>query len=91
LNNPSERTSTSKQQAEPGFQARIWYYFLKVCWYMNLFIYNLYNEKWYTYKILGGKPEGKRPIGISRRRWEGNIKMDVRGIEWDNMDWINLT
>jgi predicted membrane protein len=37
-----------------------------------------------------GKPEGKRPLGRPRRRWVGNIKMDLRVIEWDDIDWINL-
>jgi hypothetical protein len=36
-----------------------------------------------------GKPEGKRPLGRPRDRWVGNIKMDLREIEWD-MDWIYL-
>jgi hypothetical protein len=36
------------------------------------------------------KPEGKRPLGRSRRRWVNNIKMDVREIEWDGMDWNDL-
>jgi hypothetical protein len=40
--------------------------------------------------ILVGKPEGKRPVGRPRRRWLDNIKMDLRGIEWDDMDWIDL-
>jgi hypothetical protein len=43
------------------------------------------------YRILVGKPEGKRPPGGSRRRWEDNIKMALRDIGWDNMDWIDLT
>jgi hypothetical protein len=33
---------------------------------------------------------GKRPLGRSRRRWEDNIKMDLREIEWGGMDWIDL-
>jgi hypothetical protein len=37
-----------------------------------------------------GKPEGKRPIGRPRRRWVDNIKMDLREIEWDGMDWVDL-
>jgi hypothetical protein len=37
-----------------------------------------------------GKPEGKRPLGISRRRWKDNIKMDLREIEWRGMYWIDL-
>jgi hypothetical protein len=35
-------------------------------------------------------PEGKRPLGRPRRRWVVNIKMDLRGIGWDIMDWIDL-
>jgi hypothetical protein len=42
------------------------------------------------YKILVRKPEGKRPLGRPRSRWVDNIKMDVREIEWNGMDWINL-
>jgi hypothetical protein len=37
-----------------------------------------------------GKPEGKRPLGRPRRRWVDNIKMDLREIRWDGMDWIVL-
>jgi hypothetical protein len=35
-----------------------------------------------------GKPEGKRPLGRQRRRWVDNIKMDLREIGWDGVDWI---
>jgi hypothetical protein len=42
-------------------------------------------------RILVGKPEGKRPHGRPRRRWVGNIKMDLREIRWDVRDWIKLT
>jgi hypothetical protein len=41
-------------------------------------------------RILVGKPEGKRPLGRPRPRWVDNIKMDLRDIEWDGMDWIDL-
>jgi hypothetical protein len=37
-----------------------------------------------------GKPEGKRPLGRPRRRWEDNIRMDVREIGWGGMAWIYL-
>jgi hypothetical protein len=37
-----------------------------------------------------GKPEGRRPLGRPRRRWEANIKMDLREIVWGGMDWIDL-
>jgi hypothetical protein len=37
-----------------------------------------------------GKTDGKRPLGITRHRAEGNIKMDVREIRWGGMDWIDL-
>jgi hypothetical protein len=43
-----------------------------------------------AFKILVGKPEGKRPVGIPRHRWEDNIKMDFREIGWGGMDWIYL-
>jgi hypothetical protein len=48
-------------------------------------------EKRNAYRILVGKPEGKRPLGRLRRRWEDNIKMDLREIGWGGMDWIDLT
>jgi hypothetical protein len=47
-------------------------------------------EKRYAYGILVGKPEGKRPLGRPRRRWEDNIRMDLREIGWRGMDWIDL-
>jgi len=43
-----------------------------------------------AYKILVGKPEGKRPLGRPRRRWEDNIRMDLREIEWQGVDWMHL-
>jgi hypothetical protein len=42
-------------------------------------------------RILVGKPEGKRPLGRPRRRWEDNIRMDLREIGWSGTDWIDLT
>jgi hypothetical protein len=47
-------------------------------------------EKRNAYRILVGKPEGIRPLGRPRRRWEHNIRMDLREIRWGCMDWINL-
>jgi hypothetical protein len=41
-----------------------------------------------AYRILVGKPEGRRALGRPRRRWVDNIKMDLREIGWDGMDWI---
>jgi hypothetical protein len=43
-----------------------------------------------TYRILVGKREGKIPLGRPRCRWMDNIKMDLRGIGWDGMEWIAL-
>jgi hypothetical protein len=43
-----------------------------------------------AYGILVGKPEGKRPLERSRCRWVDNIKMDLREIGWDGIDWIDL-
>ncbi|KAJ4432902.1 hypothetical protein ANN_15158 [Periplaneta americana] len=42
-----------------------------------------------TYRVLVGRPEGKRPLGRPRRRWEDNIKMDLREVGYDR-EWINL-
>jgi hypothetical protein len=47
-------------------------------------------EETISYMVLMGKPEGKRPLGRTRRRWENNIKMDLREIGWRDMDWIDL-
>ena len=41
-----------------------------------------------VYRGLVGKPEGKRSLGIPRRRWEDNIKMDLQEVEWWGMDWF---
>jgi len=43
-----------------------------------------------VYRILVGKPEGKRPLGRPRRRWEDNIKMDLQEVGCEGMDWIEL-
>jgi hypothetical protein len=43
-----------------------------------------------AYRILVGKPEGKRPLERPRRRWVHNIRMGLRDIGWGGMDWIDL-
>ena len=43
-----------------------------------------------VHKVLVGKPEGKRPLGRPRRRWEDNIKMDLQKGGYGGMDWIKL-
>ena len=43
-----------------------------------------------AYRFLVGKPDGKRPLGRSRRRWENNIKMDLQEVGCEGMDWIDL-
>jgi hypothetical protein len=43
-----------------------------------------------AYRILAGKPEGKRPLGRPRSMWVDNIKMNLRDIGWDGIDWIDL-
>jgi len=42
------------------------------------------------YRVLFGKPEGKRPLGRLRHRWEDNIKMDLQEVKFAGMDWIDL-
>ena len=43
-----------------------------------------------VYRILMGKPEGKRPLGRPRHRWEDNIKMNLQEVGCGGMDWIDL-
>jgi hypothetical protein len=43
-----------------------------------------------VYRVLVGRPEGKRPLGRSRCRWEDNIQTDLREIEIDGANWIRL-
>ena len=47
-------------------------------------------ERRAVYRILVGKPEGKRPLGRPRRRWEGNIKMDLQEVGCGGGDWMEL-
>ena len=47
-------------------------------------------EKRIIYKVLVGKPEGKKPLGRPRHRWEDNIKMDLQEVGCGGMDWIEL-
>jgi hypothetical protein len=47
-------------------------------------------EKKNAYRVLMGKPEGKRPLGRPRHWWHSNIKMDLTEIGWSGMNWIDL-
>jgi hypothetical protein len=47
-------------------------------------------EKIGVYRVVKGKPEGKRPLGRPRYRWEGNIKTDIQEGWWGGVDWMNL-
>ena len=47
-------------------------------------------ERGGVYRVLVGKPEGKRWLGRPRRRWEDNIKMDLQEVGCGDMDWIDL-
>jgi hypothetical protein len=47
-------------------------------------------EKRNTYRLLVGKPEGKIPLVIPRRRWVDNIRMDLEEVGWGDVDWIGL-
>jgi len=42
------------------------------------------------FRVLVGRPEGKRPLGRLRLRWEDDIKMDLSDVEWGGMDWIDM-
>jgi hypothetical protein len=47
-------------------------------------------EKRKAYRIMVGKPEGKRTLGRPKRRWVDNIKMYLRQIGWNGVDWIDM-
>jgi hypothetical protein len=47
-------------------------------------------EKKSAYRLLVGKPERRRPLGRSRRRWLDNIRMDLLEIGWGSVNWIGL-
>jgi hypothetical protein len=47
-------------------------------------------EKRNAYRLLVGKPEGKRPLGRPRRRWADNVRMDLVEVGWVDVDWIGL-
>jgi hypothetical protein len=47
-------------------------------------------EKRNTYRLLVGKPEGKRPLGRPRRRWVDNIRMDLGEVGWSDVNWIGV-
>jgi hypothetical protein len=44
-----------------------------------------------AYKILIGKPGRKRPLGRPRHKWKDNIRMDLRDMGWEGVDWVHLT
>jgi hypothetical protein len=43
-----------------------------------------------VYKVLVRKPEGKRPLARPRRRWEDGMRMDLREIGWESVEWIRI-
>jgi hypothetical protein len=47
-------------------------------------------EKSNLYRLLAGKPEGKRPLGRPSHKWVDNIKMDLGEVGWGDVDWIDL-
>jgi hypothetical protein len=51
---------------------------------------NTYGERRGEYTVLAGKPEGKRPLGRHRHRWEFNMNLDLQEVKWEGMDWIDL-
>jgi hypothetical protein len=48
-------------------------------------------ERKNAYRVLEGRPEGKKPVERPRRRWEDNIRVDLRESGRGGMDWINLS
>jgi hypothetical protein len=52
--------------------------------------YGMHGEGRGVYRVLVGRPEGMSPLGRPRRRWEDNIKLDLRAIGIDGANWIRL-
>jgi len=52
--------------------------------------FSAYGERRGIYRVLVGKPEGKRPLGRPRRRWEDNIKMDLQEVGCGGIDLIEM-
>ena len=50
----------------------------------------MYGDRRGVYRVLVGKPEGKRLLGRSRCRWEDNIKVDLQEVRCGGMEWIEL-
>jgi hypothetical protein len=67
------------------FSVGIWYRF-KWAWHVACI-----RERRCAYRNLVVKPEKRRPLGRSRRRWENNIKEDLPAVERGDIDWIDLT
>jgi hypothetical protein len=59
------------------------FYFVRTC-------LGWMGEKRNAYRLLVGKPEGKRPLGRPRRRWVDSIRMDLEEVGWGDVDWIGL-
>jgi hypothetical protein len=53
--------------------------------------YSRYGDRRGVHRVLVGKPEGKRPLGRPRRRWEDNIKIDLQAVGCGGMDYIDLS
>jgi len=56
----------------------------------NILIFINMGEERGVYRVLLGKPEGRKPLGRPRRRWVDNIRMDLQGAGCGYMDWIGL-
>jgi len=52
---------------------------------------NTYGEEKKLYRVLVGKPEGKRPLGRPRHRWEDNSKMDLQEVGFGGLEWIDVS
>jgi hypothetical protein len=65
--------------------------FIKCC--VTVFCAIVYFEVIYAYRILVGRPEGRRPLGRPKGRWEDNIKMDLKEVgwgAWTGLIWLRI-
>jgi hypothetical protein len=59
------------------------------CYDIQIIFYDIFEKVRCEYNVLVGRPEGRRPLGRPRRRWEDSIKVDLREIGFGDVDWIH--
>jgi hypothetical protein len=93
LANADERGLKGNTTVHMGWiwETYIMYHFRCIQYFILMFCsLSFYFTNLFSMPYALGMPEGKRPLGRPRRRWANNIKMDLREIGWDGVDWIDM-